>query len=219
MGFPRSDFTRRPAQPFGIGLLFSLLLIGLCPTVAGATAKPQVLASIKPLALIAQEVAGDLAVVETLLPVTASAHDYPLKMSDHRRLQDADLVLWVGPELETFLARPLAKLPAQKIMTSYQLAGLFWPEPVDHDHVHTSHDHHHGGRDPHIWLDPRNAGVIARELAQRLGQLAPAAAAQFIQNAERFSESLANLDAQLIAQLTPIRDQVLRFITRATAIL
>ena len=59
--------------------------------------------SIKPLALIAQEIAGDKVSVENLLPVKASPHDYPLRVSDIRRLQDADLVLWVGPSLETFL--------------------------------------------------------------------------------------------------------------------
>ncbi|MFC3114937.1 zinc ABC transporter substrate-binding protein [Cellvibrio fontiphilus] len=206
MGSPRLDLILRPAYRFGV-LLLVLSILSLCITAKHAVAKPQVLASIKPLALIAREVAGDLAQVDTLLPVTASAHDYPLKMSDHRRLQDADLVLWVGAELESFLARPLAKLPAHKVMTSYQLEALFWPEMSEHDHQHTSQDQHqHAGRDPHIWLDPRNAAVIARELALRLGALEPAAAAQFTHNAERFSASLLALDARLAGQLAPVKE-------------
>lgn len=205
MGFPRLDFIYRPVCLLAAPLFWGLLLIGISLGAKAATGKPQVLASIKPLALIAREVAGDLAQVDTLLPVTASAHDYPLKMSDHRGLRDADLVLWVGEELESFLARPLAKLPAHKVMTSYQLEGLFWPEPTDHDHVHTSHDHDHGIRDPHIWLDPRNAAIIARALAHRLGQLEPAAATQFMRNAERFSLSVAALDDRLMAQLSPVK--------------
>lgn len=201
MALPRSGFILHSA----IGrALCAMLLVSGAPLVV---AKPTVLASIKPLALIAQEVAGDHADIDTLLPVTASAHDYPLKMSDHRRLRDADLVLWVGAELESFLARPLVNLSTEKVLGSYALAGLFWPEVDHHDHAHTSrdHEHQHGAKDPHIWLDPRNAAVIARALAERLTQIAPESGAQFSLNAERFSQSLGELDAQLLKQLAPVK--------------
>ncbi len=204
MGSPRLGFVVNSAWTCMYRTVLILLLSSLAFT---ATAKPKILASIKPLALIAQEVAGNGAEVDTLLPVTASAHDYPLKMSDHRRLRDADLVLWVGAELESFLARPLANLPEQRVLTSYTLPGLFWPAADDHSHDHTSHDdaHGHGDKDPHIWLDPRNAAIIAHAIAQRLGQLVPASAPQFAHNAVRFSESLQGLDADLLTQLEPVK--------------
>ncbi|MDF3013749.1 MAG: zinc transporter substrate-binding protein, partial [Cellvibrio sp.] len=118
----------------------SMALVSLALMLAmPAQAKLQILASIKPLALIAQEVAGDQAEVTTLLPITASPHDYPLKMSDHKRLRAADMVLWIGPELESFLARPLANLPTDKLVTGYRLAGLHWPEMMVDGHHHGSH--------------------------------------------------------------------------------
>lgn len=180
----------------------ALLVLGLVLALP-AQAKLQVLASIKPLALIAQEVAGDQADVSTLLPITASPHDYPLKMSDHKRLRAADLVLWIGPEMESFLARPLANLPANKLITSYQLTGLHWPEEAVSDHHHSNHSH--TDNDPHIWLDPRNAIVIANELAARLAQLQPESAVQFRANAQRFSASIQQLDQQLAQQLAPVK--------------
>lgn len=166
-------------------------------------AKLQVLASIKPLALIAQEVAGDQADVITLLPITASPHDYPLKMSDHKRLRSADVVLWVGPELESFLARPLANLPAARLITSYQLAGLYWPEPATDDHHHSNHAH--VGKDPHLWLDPRNAVLISQALAARLAELRPESAAVFHTNAQRFAATVQLLDQHLAQQLAPVK--------------
>lgn len=188
-------FFRRALALLGLGLILA----------APAQAKLQVLASIKPLALIAQEVAGDQARVDTLLPITASPHDYPLKMSDHKRLRVADLVLWIGPEMESFLARPLSSLPADKLITSYQLAGLNWPEEAQEDgHHHTNHVHL--GKDPHLWLDPRNAVLIAQALAERLAQLQPVSAAQFRANAQRFTASVQQLDQQLAAQLAPVKD-------------
>ena len=187
-------FFRRTLTLFGLALLLA----------APAQAKLQVLASIKPLALIAQEVAGDQADVITLLPITASPHDYPLKMSDHKRLRAADLVLWIGPEMESFLARPLASLAADKLITSYQLSGLHWPEETMSDHHHSNHTHL--GKDPHLWLDPRNAAVIAKELALQLAKLQPTSAVQFRANAERFAAVTQQLDRQLAFQLAPVKE-------------
>ncbi len=184
----------------------SLVLASLALLLAAPVqAKLQVLASIKPLALIAQEIAGDQADVSTLLPITASPHDYPLKMSDHKRLRTADLVLWIGPEMESFLARPLGNLAADKLITSYQLSGLYWPEAgLDDDHDHRNHAH--ADKDPHLWLDPRNAILIAQELAARLAQLQPESAAQFRANEQRFAASIQQLDQQLAQQLESVRE-------------
>ena len=188
----------------GVSFQRGLVLISLALCLAvPAQAKLQVVASIKPLALIAQEVAGDQAEVTTLLPITASPHDYPLKMSDHKRLRAADLVLWVGPEMESFLARPLANLPVDKLITSYELSGLHWPEAVLGDDQHS--DHEHLGKDPHIWLDPRNAVVISQELATRLAQLQPESAAEFHANAARFAASIELLDQQIAQQMAPVK--------------
>ncbi|HSX52393.1 MAG TPA: zinc ABC transporter substrate-binding protein [Cellvibrio sp.] len=195
----------------GISLRRSLALIALALTVflsvaMPAQAKLQVVASIKPLALIAREVAGDQAEVTTLLPITASPHDYPLKMSDHQRLRTADLVVWVGPELESFLARPLANIAADKQLASYQLPNLYWPVEDTSDHHHDHGSHAHVGKDPHIWLDPRNAVVIAQAIASRLGQQQPQLAAQFRANAQRFAASVEEVDQQIAQQLDGVKD-------------
>jgi zinc transport system substrate-binding protein len=184
-----------------------LLLIAASPLEVHAQNKMHLLVSIKPLALIAQKVVGDEVEVTTLLPVTASPHDYPLKMSDHKRLRAADLVLWIGPEMESFLARPLANLPQNRVMSAYQLPGLYWPQAgeLDHQHHHQTH-HSHKGKDPHIWLDPRNAALIAQALAERLAQLKPESADLFIHNAQAFSFAIQQLDEQLRQQLTPVKE-------------
>ena len=182
--------------------LMSMALLLAVP----AQAKLQLLASIKPLALIAQEVAGDQIEVATLLPITASTHDYPLKMSDHKRLRAADMVLWIGPEMESFLARPLANLPADKLITSYELSNLHWPEEAADDDDHQHANHSHTGKDPHLWLDPRNAAAIAQAVAERLTQLQPESAPVFRANAERFAVSMKALDQQLAQQLAPVKN-------------
>jgi zinc transport system substrate-binding protein len=166
-----------------------------------AYAKPLVLSSLKPLTLIAQEITGAIADVDTLLPVTASHHNYPLKMSDHARLQKADVILWVGPELESFLQKPLANLSRAKIITAYDLAGINWPaESVE------VHGHHHDEHDPHLWLDPRNAIVVAQALTATLAQIDATNAAQYRENLRLFVARLTALDQKLQVYLKPFAE-------------
>lgn len=163
-----------------------------------ASARVSVLSSIKPLSLIVQEIVGISADVDTLLPITASPHDYPLKVSDYSRLQKADLVLWIGPELESFLQKPITNLASAKTITAYDLAGLNWP--VD------SHDHdvHHHERDPHLWLDPRNAVVVAQAITEKLAKIDPVNAAVYNANMRTFASNMKLLDENLTKQLKPL---------------
>jgi len=184
----------------GFRLLHSFtVLVFLCVS-AASQAKPLVLSSIKPLTLIAQEIAGDSAGVDTLLPASASHHDYPLKVSDHTRLQKADLFVWIGPELESFLQKPVANLVSAKILTAYDLPGIHWPLEAVSPAIS---DHHHHSKDPHIWLDPRNAVVIARALADKLILLDAANAPQYKANLQAFTVKMTALDKKLQVELKP----------------
>ena len=85
--------------------LFAALFLFLAPA---AQAAPQVVVSIYPIhSLVAGVMAG---VAEPLLLVRGAAtpHDYALKPSDAKALANADAVFWIGPQLETFLVKPLA---------------------------------------------------------------------------------------------------------------
>jgi zinc transport system substrate-binding protein len=163
-------------------------------------AKPLVLSSLKPLTLIAQEVAGESADVDTLLPVTASHHDYPLKVSDYARIQRADIFLWIGPELESFLQKPLANLPAARVIGVYGLPNIHWPKA---SFGVVEQDEHGAGQDPHLWLNPQNALVVARAVALRLSEVDAAHAVQYQHNLDRFSRKLSLLDERMQASLKP----------------
>lgn len=178
------------------------VLLAVLVFTCGAQAKPLILSSIKPLTLIAQEIAGDSAAVDTLLPVTASPHDYPLKVSDYTRLQKADLVLWVGPELESFLQKPIANLTTSQVITAYRLADLNWPTEEHLTADDAEHDHHHE-RDPHLWLDPRNAIIVARRLSEKLTQIDAENKTIYAANLQKFIVKTTALDGELTIKLKP----------------
>jgi zinc transport system substrate-binding protein len=186
-------------------LMFSqVMLIVLMAASASTYAKPLVLSSLRPLTLIAQEISGTSASVDTLLPVTASHHDYPLKTSDYARLKTADVVLWVGPELESFLQKPVGNLEVSKVITAYNLKDIYWP--AKHHQSGSQKDPHKHGQDPHLWLDPRNAVVVAKAITEKLEQVDPGNALLYRENFRLFKEKTQKLDEQLKVSLKPMAD-------------
>lgn len=183
-------------------LFFLFTSLYLSSLATNASAKPQILVSIKPLGLILQEIAGDKIALDQLLPDQASHHDYPMKMSDHRRLRSADLVVWIGPELESFLARPLANISVQKQMAIMDIADLEWP-----DSDHEFHDAHHHSKDPHLWLNPENTVKISQALAKRLGNIDAEHADYYHENANKFIKAVGKLDQEIQNQMKPVQDQ------------
>lgn len=185
-------------------VLLSVLLQGFA---LPAQAQVEVLASIKPLGLIAQEVVGNRGQADSLLSGSASPHDYPLKVSDIQRLKRADLVLWVGPELETFLSKALEQLPPQQQLQAQRLDGLNWPSDEEGSESGGDHHEHFHERDPHLWLDPRNGARIALALAERLAELDPAGAETYRTNASQLAQKLNTLDQQLQQRLDKVSDR------------
>lgn len=164
----------------------ALLLVLLAP----AAAAVEVLASVRPLALIAAAVAGPDARVVTLLPPGASAHHYQLRPADRLELNRADLVLWVGPAHEAFLAKVLADQP--RLVTAQRLAGLRLLPKRQPDGDRSLA----GTVDSHVWLDAGNAAVIARAVAEALAARDAAHAANYRRNAEALAGRLAAQEAR-----------------------
>ena len=150
-----------------------ILMVAMCTALsaysAGTSTRLNVVTSIKPLALLTKLALGDAAVVHTLVPNGANPHNYALKVSDRRALAEADLIVWVGPQMERFLHRVVEQLPAEQVVTVEQLPGLVWPAAAHSSHQH-HHEHEHSSRDLHLWLNPDNGIRIVEALNNRLGQ-------------------------------------------------
>ncbi|WP_018868609.1 MULTISPECIES: zinc ABC transporter substrate-binding protein [unclassified Thioalkalivibrio] len=148
----------RPCHPFGISLTVSLLaILGLLLPGMAAADKPRIVATILPIHSIVAALGEDAFDVELLVPATASPHGYSMRPSEARRLQNADMVVWVGPDLETFLERPLRSAGSREIISLMDdldldlkptREGGVWEHHHDHgddDHGHDDHDHDHNG--------------------------------------------------------------------------
>ncbi|MGL5295155.1 MAG: zinc ABC transporter substrate-binding protein ZnuA [Aeromonas sp.] len=175
----------------------------------------EVLTSIKPLGFIAAAITDGVSEPKVLLPTGASPHDFSLRPSDIRHINSADLVVWVGPELESFMAKPLAGHPHTLTLTKVEGMALFnyadqhTQDEHNHDHGTSPQrhddeghsDHHHEGIDPHVWLGPPQAKVIAKAIATELSKLDPA-------NQARYAANLAVFDAKVDAKDKMIAGQM-----------
>ncbi|KMM84827.1 zinc transport system substrate-binding protein [Pseudomonas taetrolens] len=177
-----------------------------------AQAEVNVLTSIKPLQLIAAAVQDGVGQPEVLLPPGASPHHYALRPSDVRRVQSAELLYWIGPDLEGFLPRVTKSRTLPTIMVQ-NLPGLKLRHFAEDNHSHEEdtaehdHDHRPGSLDAHLWLAPDNARVIAARMAADLSEKDPANAARYQSNLKAFNERLDALDARLKVRMAAVADK------------
>lgn len=187
-------------------LTFVLLMGSWCQTIYAA---PKVVASIKPLHGLVAYVMQGRGEPESLLPDHASPHTFQLKPSQASSIQNADIIFWVGPELETFMQKSLSNRKGKTValITIPDLTLL----PVrdsgqwQHDHEH-NHGHHHGS-DPHIWLSPENALVMVDAIASALSELDPEYQTVYKENAKQFKQDTLALKQSLYESLHTIQDK------------
>ncbi|MBN8429499.1 zinc ABC transporter substrate-binding protein [Microbulbifer salipaludis] len=180
-----------PTVRFLIVAALAALAAGCGNETQNRTQQPVLLASIAPVAMIAREVAaGDVEVRELIRG--GDPHHYAPKVADRLAMESAQLVVWLGPEMESVLARQMSLLPAGRQL-GLLAAGGYEFEGADAD-------------DPHLWLRPRNAAVMAAHIANRLAQLNPQRAEAFRTRARDFSRAMANLQKVQDRALWAYRD-------------
>ncbi|WP_048645454.1 zinc ABC transporter substrate-binding protein ZnuA [Nitratireductor soli] len=209
----------------------SLIALSAGGTVA---AEPKVVTSIKPVHALVAAVMEGVGEPGLILQGAGSPHTYSLRPSQARMLAAADLVFWVGPNLEAFLAKPVSSLAGEaKLVTLAEAEGLTLLEPREggafeahlhdegeeddghedgghegggHDEAgHEGHDHH--GADAHIWLDPQNARLMARAVAEALSKVDPENAAAYAANMARLEKRIDGLETEITADLASVKDR------------
>ena len=144
----------------------------------GLRAEPvHVVSSIKPLQLLVSAIGGDEVDSQLLLPPGFSPHDAQLRPSQWQMLNQAELLVWVGPALERFLATALTGRDNALALQSALRSEV--------------------GDDPHLWMNVALVSEMAVQLSQRLARLRPSKKALFELNTARLLSALNQQDAAL----------------------
>lgn len=128
-------------------LLSASLLVA---TSAAGHAAPKVVASIKPVHSLVASVMQGVAEPQLIIEGAGSPHTYSLRPSQARALQEADLIFWIGHELEAFLEKPVETIgtgaKSVELIDAHGLVKL----PFREGGAFEGHDHgEHGGEHGH----------------------------------------------------------------------
>jgi ABC-type Zn uptake system ZnuABC Zn-binding protein ZnuA len=188
--------------------LSMILAVTLLATTAHG--KLNVVATLPDFGAIAEAIGGDQVKVTSIAKGTEDPHFVDARPSYIRVLNQADVLIEGGAELEIGWLPPLvnsarnAKILSDApghVVLSPHLHLLEVPTgPVDR----SMGDVHPLGN-PHFWLDPGNGKTIARVLAERFAELDAAHAALFQTNLQKFNQRLDERSAEWTKLLAPYR--------------
>ncbi|MCW5715813.1 MAG: metal ABC transporter substrate-binding protein [Bauldia sp.] len=172
------------------------LLAGLAATGLAMLAAPpaaaqdpfKVVTTFTVIADMARNVAGDVAVVESITRAGAEIHNYQPTPGDILRAQDADLILWNGLNLELWFERffrNLRDVPSVVVSDGIEPMGI-------------SEGPYTGRPNPHAWMSPDTAMIYVDNIRDAFMEHDPANAETYRANAEAYK-------AEIAATIEPIR--------------
>jgi len=218
-------FMTNRIQTYLLTLIFSVFFL-----ISTANADVKVVTSIKPMHSLVSYIMDGVGKPDVIVDGYNSPHGFSLKPSHAKMLENADLVIWIGEDLEAFLEKPLETIAKKaKNIELMDLKGIkklefreknIFEGHEDHkEHAgHKEHDDHkekdgykghaHGEHDPHVWLDPINAKIFIKEITKQLIKLDSANSSIYKSNSKK---ALAEID-KLIKDIKSNLKKDLRFV-------
>jgi zinc transport system substrate-binding protein len=171
-----------------LALVLSALVLAGCggDTDGGDDGRPTIVAAFYPLAFVAERIGGDLVDVANVTPTGAEPHDIEITPDQVDRIEDADLVLYIGggfqPAIEDTAGRQGDR--AIDVLDVLDATGA-------------------SADDPHVWLDPRRLAEIVTEVSPAIASTVTGetARAAIETNTEALLDDLRALDDEMEAGL------------------
>lgn len=150
-----------------------------------ASAQVSIATTVRPLQLIAESIVGESGTVTSIVGRQDSPHQFVLTPSDRLAIASADLLIWIGPELEVYLADFLNdESRSGSIITVLENPALT---------IHKINDK----IDAHFWLNSDNGIALAKEIKDRLIEIDQARSAQYQSRFESFVAEIETTNRDL----------------------
>ncbi|WP_332634011.1 metal ABC transporter substrate-binding protein [Halalkalibacter flavus] len=182
-------------------LLFITVIAGMVLAACGGAEaqendKLQVVTSFSILGDLAEQVAGDRANVEYLVPIGEEPHEYEAVPSDFRKVSDADVFYVNGFGLEEWLERLVQNTGDVSIVS---VSDGVTPLPIAGEE----------GEDPHAWLDVTNVITYVENIRDDLIERDPEGTEEYQANAEAYIQELEEIHAWIQAEVERIDERVI----------
>lgn len=146
---------------------------------------------------IAQNIAGDAAIVESITIPGAEIHEYEPTPKDLVRAQSADLVLWNGLNLERWFERFFQDI---KSVPSVVVTEGIVPMPI-------REGSYKGNPNPHAWMSPSEGLIYVENIRKALVKYDPKNADIYNQNAANYVKKIQAMDRPLREKLAKIPEE------------
>ncbi|REK77366.1 metal ABC transporter solute-binding protein, Zn/Mn family [Paenibacillus paeoniae] len=176
--------------------------------------KLRVVTSFYPLYYLAREIGGEHVEVVNLIAAGVEPHDWTPKSKDLSTASNAQLLLYHGAGLELWIEQFRKGLSKDsKVVTKEMSAGIALisgddndehdHDSDDHDHDHDSDDHDHDAEeghshshdiDPHTWVSPKSAIILAENVKYSLIERDPVHEDYYNERFETVKNELVQLD-------------------------
>ncbi len=175
------------------------------PTVTDATKQIQVIATLFPQYDFTKAIAGDKVSVRLLMPPGTEAHSYEPTPKDLVDIKNADVFIYTSFAMEPWVEKIIAEAnPNTLIIDATEGVKYYTAKEMGIPNHDNDSDHDHNGVDPHVWLDPANASIMAGNIAKGLMKIDA-------DNANFYKENLVAYQADLTALDLEIADTLGKF--------
>lgn len=195
-----------------------LFLIAVLGTACWHTARGQVepsritvFASILPQSYFLERIGGDHVQVEVLVGKGQSPHTYEPTPKQMARLHEARALFLIGVGFERGLLKKIGQIHPNLVMVETQ-KGVPTRTLAGHDHGGGRKGHGHqragsaaGAPDPHIWMSPSLAKIVAQNIHDALCRLDPSRRQQYTMNLISFQNDLDRVDDRIARALAPLK--------------
>ena len=208
---------------------FSILALFICTGVnVFATETTGVISTIQPINSLVSAVIGNTGKSITIIPSEQSPHDFKLKPSDVKVLQNGNIIFYVSNHLESSITKVFKNLPKNiKLINLMEESGVnhlairdndAWERHDHHGHddhddhdkhgkKHDDHDDHEKEDDVHVWLSPDNAIKIVQKVNKVLSLYFPENSKIYNDNTTKFIDKIRDLKMELVKELSPIKNK------------
>ena len=185
------NFFKSPKTLLNMILTSLLVLTGLANSASADEKKFKVVTTFTVIQDIAQNVAGDAAIVESITKVGAEIHEYDPTPKDITKALSADLVLWNGLNLELWFKRFFEDI---KDVPSVVVTEGIDPMPIQEGS-------YKGNPNPHAWMSPTLALTYIENIRAAFVKYDP-------KNAEIYNKNAADYVAKIKALDAPLRERL-----------
>lgn len=193
-----------------VAVLLLMMLAACGPKSSGSIieGKVNVITTFYPIYEFASEIGGEDINAINLLPVGVEPHDWTPRSQDIINTSKAQLFLYNGAGLEGWVPNFLKSLDsdseAKAVEVSQGVDLIMTDEEDGHDHGHEDEGAEHSDSlhtDPHTWVSPKSALVMAKNIKESLQSVDPEHSAGYEERYQKLAESLSALDSKFTEEL------------------